>query len=277
MSVVAESPHVARSQPYGGGVDTRMRQAPAPVRLRPPPVAVVATYVGVVTGFRRVENRDTHFVLHAAEPNDTAQVQVAQDAQDRLLELLSQMRALEAEAADSPSGTEAGRSSVNSQMESLAAEASGVADLVQYADIHRQTTEAFDVVSVVRQDVDMRHDTPHARSYALRGDPLDTYAGVPNVRATRPRIVPLHGGSRSPQAEIPQDSTHHSQAVTQRLVEHIDTLGTAFVAPINYMPVGAALAAMYATAWHPTSWRDPKAQPESAVSPVQQTLATRYL
>lgn len=279
MSVVSESPHVARPQGAQTSLDSRLRPALPPVQPRLQPVLIVGTHLGVTMGFHNVLHADTQHLTCMPIPDDLPRVERAQDAQYRLQELLSQMRALEAEAEQSTSGTEAGRSSLNAQLEQLSAQAQNVANLVRFDDVHRLTTTSIDTVSVSRRDNDTYVRRTLSTSEIIDRDHDNMYRGHNeslSARNASVRTVSVDKPQRE-NTEIRDRRIDHAREVMRRLVEHLDTQGIAFVAAQNYVPVGTALSTLYAQMEHQTTWRPPKSQAAATVAPIEQTLGTRYI
>lgn len=279
MSVISESPHVARTGGAQTSLDSRLRPALPVVLPRLQPLMVVGTHLGVSMGYHHVLQADTEHLARMPIPDDLPRVQRAQDAQDRLQELLSQMRALEAEAQQSTAGTEAGRSSLNAQLEHLSAEAQDVANLIHFDDVHRMTTTTIDTVSVSRRDNDTYVRRTLSTSEIIERDNDRVYRGDHNslsARQANTQTVSLEKPQRE-NVEIRDRRVDHAREVMRRLVEHLDTQGIAYVAAQNYMPVGIALSTLYAQREHETAWRQPKTQAAATVAPVAQTLGTRYI
>lgn len=279
MSVVSESPHVARPTGAQTSLDSRLRPAlPVPER-RLQPVVVMGTHLGVTMGFHHVLSADTEHLARKPIPNDVPRVERAEDAQYRVQELLSQMRALEMEAQASTGGTEAGRASLNAQLEQLGAEAQNAANLVRFDDVHRMTTTTIDRVSVTRTDNDTYVRRAVSTSETLERDNDRVYRNRHNslsAHEAKDRTVSVDMPRRD-NVEIRDRRIDHAREVMQRLVEHLDTQGIAFVAQQNYVPVGTALATLYAQLEHQSAWRPPKTQAAATVAPVEQTLGTRYI
>lgn len=279
MSVVSESPHVARPSGAQTSLDARLRPPlPVPER-RLQPVVIVGTHLGVTMGFHHVLRADTEHLARRPIPDDLPRVERAQDAQYRLQELLSQMRALEMEAEQSTSGTEAGRASLNAQLEQLGAEAQDAANLVRFDDVHRMTTTSIDSVSVTQSDNDTYVRRVLSTSEIVGRDNHQVYRDHNHslsAHEAQSRTVAVDKPQRE-NVEVRDRRVDHACEVMRRLVEHLDTQGIAYVAQENYVPVGTALSTLYAQLAHQTAWRPPKTQAAATVAPIEQTLGTRYI
>jgi hypothetical protein len=274
MSLAYDTSPIAEQAAPAAGGPRRMRPRPVDAVLLAQPAAVWGSRVALAVGFAHRITMQTRQQRNIPMPNDTARIEANADAQAHLEELLSQMRALQMEAAESEGGLDAGGARLASQLESLMAEADEVGDRAAYIDRRPEVRAGSETVEIVR-----RATTTHTRSLpepdrAVLLVDAELDSGL-IARRLVPGEAPLQGtGTR--QSADGVDMQHSTFVATQHRL-HVDLLGIAAVAPSHYMPVGAALAAVYAYADHQVAWRPAASAPSGTVAPVQQALGGRWL